>query len=356
MQFKTNSNNLLKGLSQVVGVITPNNTLPILDNLHLSLVGNELTITGSDLEITITSKIEVDGGNDGAICVGTKTLLDLLKTMNNESILFASTQNVQVIIQATQGYYEISYDDANDFPSTPTLSEETQSISSNELKNVITKTIFATGNDELRPIMMGVCFESGKVASTDAHKLVKVTTNINANFVLPKKGANLLKNLLPKDDVEVEMQYNTTNALFTFDNISVIVRLVDGKYPNYEAAIPQNNNNKLSIGRVEFINTLKRLQAFSNKTTNQVRLDLNQDEVIISSEDVDFRNKAKETLNAVYSGSNLSIGFNSKFMIEMLSNINCEEVSLDMSEPNRAILVNGEENVLGLLMPVMLNA
>lgn len=356
MQFKTNSNNLLRGLSQVVGVITPNNTLPILDNFHLSLLGDELTITGSDLEITITSKIEVEGGNDGSICVGTKTLLDLLKTMNNESILFTSAQNGQVIIQASQGDYEISYDDANDFPSTPTLSEETQSISSNELKNVITKTIFATGNDDLRPIMMGVYFDNGKVVATDAHKLVKVTTDINANFVLPKKGANLLKNLLPKDDVDVEMQYNGTNALFTFDNISVIVRLVDGKYPNYEAVIPKENPNKLSIGRVEFINTLKRLQAFSNKQTNQIRLDLNQNEVVVSSEDIDFRNKAKETLDAVYSGSDLAIGVNGKFLIEMLSNINCDDVHLDMSEPNRAILVNGEENVTGLVMPIMLNA
>lgn len=360
MQLKTNSNNLLKGLQKTVGVIKPNQVLPIIDDFKLELVGNELSITTTDLENTITTKLEVLGGNDGVICVPHKTILELLKTFNNESIEINSHSSGILEIVSEQGEYEIAYDDAKDFPTTHKEVEQAlyntgNMIDSNELQKVISKTLFATGNDELRPIMNGIYFDNGKIVATDAHKLIKVLTTINANFILPKKSAQLLKSLLPKDE-DVVLQYNDTNALFSFDNTTLICRLVDGKYPNYEVVIPKENPNKLSIERELFISVLKRLQVFSNKTTNQVRLDLNQYETLISSEDIDFNNKAKETLDAVYSGEDMSIGVNSKFLIEMLSNINSEEITLDMSTPNRAILVNGELDVVGLVMPVMLNA
>ena len=354
MQLKTNSNNLLKGLQQAVGTIKPNNTLPILDCFHLELQDNDLTITTSDLEVTTIVKLEVEMVSNGTIAVPYKTLLDLLKTFNNETITISAINNT-LTITANSGEYQLAYDDANDYPNTPSVDEQCAEINSTDLHQSISKVLFATANDDLRPTLSGVYFDNGFIVATDAHKLVKVETNINADFILPKKASQQLKNLLPKD-TNVALQYNQTNALFSFDNITIITRLVDGKYPNYNAVIPKENPNRLSINRQEFISVLKRMEVFANKQTNQIRLDLSEFEAIISSEDVDYRNKAKETLNGVYSGQGMAIGVNAKFLVEMLNSLNCEEVFLDMSEPNRAILINGESGILMLVMPLMLNS
>ena len=354
MQLKTNSNNLLKGLQQAVGTIKPNNTLPILDCFHLELQGNDLTITTSDLEVTTIVKLEVESVENGTIAVPHSTLLNLLKTFNNETITLSALNNT-LTITASSGEYQLAYDDANDYPSTPNVNEQGTEINSIDLQQSISKVLFATANDDLRPTLSGVYFDNGFIVATDAHKLVKVESSINGNFILPKKASQQLKNLLPKG-TNVTLQYNQTNALFSFDNITIITRLIDGKYPNYEAVIPKENPNRLSINRQEFISVLKRMEVFANKQTNQIRLDLSDFEVFISSEDVDYRSRAKETLDAVYSGEPMAIGVNAKFLVEMLNSLNCEEVYLDMSEPNRAILINSEEGVLMLCMPIMLNS
>ena len=354
MQLKTNSNNLLKGLQQAVGTIKPNNTLPILDCFHLELQGNDLTITTSDLEVTTIVKLEVESVENGTIAVPHSTLLNLLKTFNNETITLSALNNT-LTITASSGEYQLAYDDANDYPSTPNVNEQGTEINSIDLQQSISKVLFATSNDDLRPTLSGVYFDNGFIVATDAHKLVKVESSINGNFILPKKASQQLKNLLPKD-TNVTLQYNQTNALFSFDNITIITRLIDGKYPNYEAVIPKENPNRLSINRQEFISVLKRMEVFANKQTNQIRLDLSDFEVFISSEDVDYRSRAKETLDAAYSGEPMAIGVNAKFLVEMLNSLNCEEVYLDMSEPNRAILINSEEGVLMLCMPIMLNS
>ena len=354
MQLKTNSNNLLKGLQQAVGTIKPNNTLPILDCFHIELQGNDLTITTSDLEVTTIVKLEVESVENGTIAVPNSTLLNLLKTFNNETITLSALNNT-LTITASSGEYQLAYDDANDYPSTPNVDEQGTEINSTDLQQSISKVLFATANDDLRPTLSGVYFDNGFIVATDAHKLVKVESSINGNFILPKKASQQLKNLLPKD-TNVTLQYNQTNALFSFDNITIITRLIDGKYPNHEAVIPKENPNRLSINRQEFISVLKRMEVFANKQTNQIRLDLSDFEVFISSEDVDYRSRAKETLDAVYSGEPMAIGVNAKFLVEMLNSLNCEEVYLDMSEPNRAILINGEDGVLMLCMPIMLNS
>ena len=354
MQLKTNSNNLLKGLQQAVGIIKPNNTLPILDCFHLELNSNNLTITTSDLEVTTIVKLEVESVENGTIAVPHSTLLSLLKTFNNETITLSELNNT-LTITTSSGEYQLAYDDANDYPSTPNVNEQGTEINSTDLQQSISKVLFATANDDLRPTLSGVYFDNGFIVATDAHKLVKVESSINGNFILPKKASQQLKNLLPKD-TNVTLQYNQTNALFSFDNITIITRLIDGKYPNYEAVIPKENPNRLSINRQEFISVLKRMEVFANKQTNQIRLDLSDFEVFISSEDVDYRSRAKETLDAVYSGEPMAIGVNAKFLVEMLNSLNCEAIYLDMSEPNQAILINGEEGVLELIMPIMLNA
>jgi len=235
----------------------------------------------------------------------------------------------------------------------------------------ISKTVFATGNDELRPVMSGVyCQLSPEdiiFVATDAHKLVRYKrTDTKADemssFILPKKPLNQLKNVLISVDAPVKIRYNQTNAFFSFENIDLICRLIDGKYPNYEAVIPTENPNKLTIERVSFLNSIKRVSIFASHSTYQIKLNISGRELVLSSEDVDFSNEAKERLTCNYEGLDMEIGFNSKFLMEMLTNIDSDEVRIEMSEPNRAGILmpvdkdNKSEDILMLVMPVMLNS
>jgi len=244
-------------------------------------------------------------------------------------------------------------------------------INSSIVFNAIDKTLFAAGNDELRPVMSGVLFQltsSGLTfVATDAHKLVRYTrkdakTKKSADLILPKKPLNLLKSLLTNSDEKIKFEYNDANAFFQFANIELVCRLIDGKYPNYDAVIPKENPNQLSIDRVSFLNSIKRISIFSNKTTHQVRLKIAGSELNLSAEDLDFANEATERLTCSYSGDDIEIGFNSRFLVEMLNNLHTDNVILEMSAPNRAgILLPGEsdnkdEDLLMLVMPVMLNS
>jgi DNA polymerase-3 subunit beta len=239
----------------------------------------------------------------------------------------------------------------------------------NVLASAINKTLFATGNDELRPIMSGVFCELSSegctFVATDAHKLVKYKrSDANAqqtvSFILPKKPLTLLKNTLINDG-EVTIEYNETNAFFKFNDIELICRLIDGKYPNYEAVIPKENPNILTIDRMEFYNSIRRVAIFASKSTHQIRLKIAGSELHISSEDLDFSNEAFERLTCQYTGEDIEIGFNSRFLLEMLSNLNAEQINLEMSAPNRAGIIvpqdgiSEDEEVLMLVMPVMLN-
>ena len=242
-------------------------------------------------------------------------------------------------------------------------------IGSAALVEAISKTIFATGNDELRPVMSGVYFQLDKdgttFVATDAHKLVKyhrhdAKADKATTFIMPKKPLNLLKSLLVGKD-EVDVEFNETNARFTFDETTLVCRLIDGKYPNYEAVIPKENPNKLTVNRAMLLNSVKRVSIFSSKTTHQVRLKITGSELQLSAEDLDFANEATERLTCQYDGEDIEIGFNSVFLIEMLSNLNTEEVNLELSEPNRAgilkpVEMDENEEILMLVMPVMLNA
>jgi DNA polymerase-3 subunit beta len=281
------------------------------------------------------------------------------------------TQTYAIEISAGDGKYKLSGENGEDFPKIPMV-ENASSVMmpASVLAEAINKTIFAVSNDDLRPAMTGVyCQLSPQnitFVATDAHKLVRyrrmdTKSEASAAFILPKKALNLLKSSLPTEDVAVSIEYNSTSAFFRFGNINLICRLIDERYPDYDAVIPQTNPNKLTIDRGLFLNSLRRVVIFANKTTHQVRLKINGSELNISSEDVDFSNEAHERLSCQYQGEDMEIGFNAKFLIEMLSNLEGDEVSLEMSTPNRAGLLvpqtnNENENVLMLVMPVMLNS
>jgi DNA polymerase-3 subunit beta len=371
MKFIVNSTALLRELQKLNGVISSNNTLPILDNFLFDINSNNMTIIASDLETTMMSTISVEADVDGKITIPARILIDTLKTFSNQPLTFiVNTETFGIEMSSEMGNYKLAGQNANEFPKTPKLNGSSiTTIKGDILANAINKTLFASGNDELRPVMSGMFCELSTeqitFVATDAHKLVKhtrtdISSNKTASFILPKKPLTILKNNI-SDDADIKLEFNDTNALFTFNNITIICRLIDGKYPNYEAVIPKENPNKLTIETASLLSSIKRVSIYANKTTHQIRLKIAGSELQITSEDLDFANKAEERLSCQYEGTDMEIGFNSKFVIDMLNNIGAEQISLEMSAPNRAGIIlpldglEEGENTLMLVMPVMLN-
>ncbi len=373
MKFIVSSSLLLKNLSALSGVLNASNTLPILDDFLFELKDDILQITASDLETTMTVTIATSKSEEsGAVTIPAKILLDILKTFSDIPISFSiNKETLGVEISAGEGKYKMIGHSSDEFPQAPALDEVTSiKFQSSVLVSAFNRTIFAAGNDELRPVMSGIFCEltpdNVTFVATDAHKLVRYRRNdikseVSSAFIMPKKPLNQLKNILPGDESEVELGYNPTNAIFTFENVKLICRLIDGKYPNYEAVIPAENPNRLIIERNSLLNSIKRVAIFANQSTHQVRFKLSGKELILSAEDIDFSNEAKERLTCNYEGEDMEIGFNSRFIQDMLNNLDIENIRLEMSAPNRAGLIlpveedNEQEDILMLVMPVMLN-
>ena len=338
MKFIVSSSLLLKNVQILGGILNTNNTLPILDYFLFEISKNLLKVTASDLESTLSADIEIEANNDKVIAVPAKLLIDTLKTFPEQPLTFNILENNTIEISSNHGKYALAYAKGDEFPKTLTISDASNStISSQVLFQAINTTIFASGNDDLRPVMSGVFFqfsnESSTFVATDAHKLVRyVRTDFKSDklveFIMPKKPLNILKGILMNNIYDVNIEYNESNAKFTFSNLSLTCRLIDGKYPNYEAVIPKENPNLLIIDRSLFLNSTKRVSIFSNKTTHQIRLKITGNELVISAEDLDYSNKAEERLNCNYNGDDIEIGFNSRFLTEMLSNLSSDEVKL----------------------------
>lgn len=373
MKFIVSSSVLLKGLQSMSGVLSTNSTLPILDNYLFELIDGNLNVTASDIETTMRVNIPmVKADDEGSIAIPAKILLDTLKTFGDIPISFIINLETKLIELSTDdGKFKLSGFDSAEFPNAPTIeSASSIEIPAEVLEQAISKTIFATGSDELRPVMMGVNFEltaEGLIlVGTDAHKLVKytrkdITSTSEDAFIVPKKSLNLLKNSLSKSDEKVKVEYDEKNAIFTFENFRLICRLVDGKYPNYEAVIPKNNPNILSVDRVQLLNKIRRVSFFANQSTNQIRLKISGKELVLSAEDMDYTNEAYERLSCSYEGEDIEIGFNAKFLIEMLNNLNNEHITIELSTPGRAGIIvpvnedDNNEHIIMLVMPIMLN-
>src|SRR6056300_983111 len=371
MKFITSSSLLLKNIQILGGILNTNNTLPILDYFLFEISQSSLKITASDLETTLSAEIKIESDDSGSIAVPAKLLIDTLKTFPEQPLTFNILENNTIEISSDHGKYALAYAKGDEFPKTlPITDPSKSSISSKVLFEAINTTIFASGNDDLRPVMSGVFFqfssENSTFVATDAHKLVRyVRTDYKSEklveFIMPKKPLNVLKGILASDEYEVEIEFNESNAKFVFSNLSLTCRLIDGKYPNYEAVIPKENPNQMQVGRTNFLNSVRRVSIFSNKTTHQIRLKIAGAALQISAEDFDYSNSAEERFDCDYQGDDMQIGFNSRFLIEMLNNMDCDQVKLSMSLPNRAGIltpmdhtVEGEDITL-LVMPVMLN-
>ncbi len=372
MKFIVSSSLLLKQLQSISGVLTTNNTLPILDDFLFVLSDSEINISASDMETTMTSRINVDMvEGEGSVAIPAKMLLDTLKTFSDIPVSFdIDSDTYGVSLMAGEGKYRLAGQNGDEYPKLPQIEDAIRlSISSDILHSAISKTIFAASNDDLRPVMAGILCqisdEGTTFVATDAHKLVRyhrkdITSEETSSFILPKKALNQLRHILAHDEIPVEIEYNQINARFVFKNITVTCRLIDGRYPNYSAVIPVTNPNKMTVDRLPFLNAIRRVSIFSNQTTYQVRFKIAGTELTLMAEDLDYANEAKERLACHYDGDDLEIGFNSKFMVEMLNNLETERVLLEMSEPNRAGLIspvdnkNEDEVILMLVMPVML--
>ena len=374
MKFIVSSLKLLKNLQALSGVIGSKNTLPILDDFLFQLSESELKITTSDLDVTMTVSMVPDMvEGTGEVTIPARLLLEIMKNFPDVPITInvdSNTLAVEVI--AGEGRYKLAGHKSDEFPQVPAMTDTSVwEIPADVLARGFEKTIFATGMDEIRPIMSGVLMEMTEnyltFVATDAHKLVRyrrmdVKSDVVASFIMPKKPINQLKNILTGlADEPVRIEFNKTNASFVFGDYVLICRLIEGRYPNYEAVIPKNNPNQLTIDRQTFLAAIRRVAVFSSKATHQVRFRITGQEIMLTAEDIDFYNEAKERLACSYTGDDMEIGFNSRFFQEMLNNFDSEEVKLEMSAPNRAGILapvdneNESEDLLMLLMPVMLN-
>jgi DNA polymerase-3 subunit beta len=371
MKFIVNSAYLLKQLSNINGVITTNPVVPILENFLFELEKGGLTVTASDLQTSMITELQVESKEKGSIAVPARILLDTLKNLPEQPVTFSideSTYSIEII--SDNGRYKLSGENVTDFPKVPTVSNDfSADISSDVLSRAVNNTIFATSNDELRPAMTGVYVNLGDknttFVATDGHRLVRyrrtdVKSDSGSAIIIPRKALNLLKATLPAENTDVSLNFNLSNAFFKFGNIKMICRLIDERFPDYENVIPTVNNIKMLIERSVILGALRRISIYANKTTHQVRLKITGSELQISAEDLDFSNEANERLSCEHEGEDIEIGFNAKFLIEMLTNMDADKIKLTMSAPNKAGVIlpdekDSSEDILMLVMPVMLN-
>jgi DNA polymerase-3 subunit beta len=379
MKFIVSSTELLIHLQAISRVINNKNSLPILDNFLFQLEGKILTMTASDIETTLITSIEVEsveGNGNGKVAVASRLLLDTLREFSEQPLTFTiNDSNLALVITSANGSYNFIGQNGDEYPRMPQLQDDARQMTLpvSTLNSGISKALFCTAEDELRPVMNGIyfdiIFENLTLVATDAHKLVRYKTKYTsaslnedetASFILPKKPANMLKNILPKESGEVEIKFDAKNAHFKLSNYTIICRQVEGKFPNYNGVIPKNNPFKIIIDRVSFLNALKRVSVFSNQAINLVKLVISENLIHISAQDIDFSISAEETISCQFEGELIKIGFKSSFLIEILGNINSSDVIMELSDASRAGLIlpfenDPDEEILMLLMPMILN-
>ncbi len=373
MKFNVSSSKLFAQLQTVSRVIAGKNALPILDDVLFELSSNQLRMTASDGETTIRTSVEVEGveGN-GRVASAAKLLLDTLKEFSEQPLQFTIDENNYAVSMVSQnGTYSFVGVNGDQYPEMPdSLTDEHHlSLPAKVLQNAIEKTIFCTADDELRPVMNGIYFDitpdKVTLVATDAHRLVRYTNTVlqggeAANFILPKKPASLLKNVLGKEEGDVQISFGAKNVTFVFGTTTVVCRQIEGRFPNYNAVIPQNNQNIVTVDRQTMINACKRVAVFANNGTAMLRLALSENSIKISAQDIDFSTSAEETISCSYNGSPMAIGFKAPFLIDILASLASTDVQFKLSDPARAGLIlpaENEENedVLMLLMPMLLN-
>jgi len=375
MKFVVSSMELLGHLQAISRVISSKNTLPILDNFLFSLEEGKLEITASDLESTLITQVSLENTDgSGVIAVPARILTDTLKEFPDIPLTFEiNVESLTIVIQSENGKFSIMGQNGAEFPQMPVIKDDQKQhleLDKDLVLTGISKTLFATADDELRPVMNGIFLELSPdditFVASDAHKLVRykrtdASAGSTSSFILPKKPAALLKNILPREENNIVLEFDDRNASFTLTNYKLVCRLVEGNYPSYNSVIPTGNPFKMTIDRLAMYNTLKRVSVFSNQASNLVKLAFKGNLLDVSAQDIDFSISANEKLSCQYDGEDMEIGFKSTFLIEILANLASDEVVLELSDPTRAGILlpsetgNENEDTLMLLMPMMIN-
>ena len=372
MKFSVSSSELVKQLQIVQGAIPSNPILPILEDCLFTIANGRLQIAATDLETTITTSIDIQSDADGSIAIPARLLADTLKALPDQPVTFncdMETYTIEII--SAYGQYRLAGENGKDYPRVPDQGEaESVELHASALQQAIAKTLFATSSDDLRPAMTGVYFQLdfNKITfvATDAHRLVCYTISndvkgeVATSFIVPKKALNLLKSALPSGNAPVSVTFNKTNAFFSFGNINLVCRLIDARFPDYQAVIPTSSPITLITSRTSLASSLRRINLYANKSTNQVVMAASKAALQLSSRDLDFANEAVEHLPCTYEGDDLTIGFNARFLIDMLGVLEGEDVRVELSSPTRAGIIRPTEqtegeDVLMLIMPVMLS-
>jgi DNA polymerase-3 subunit beta len=372
MKFIVSSSYLLKQLAAINGVITTNPVVPILENFLFEISGGTLTVTASDLQTSMMTELEVEAKEDGSIAIPARILLETLRNLPEQPVTFSiDDATYSIEINSDNGRYKLAGENATDFPKIPVVSDGySVNFSSETLARAINNTLFATSTDELRPAMTGVYLNLSETnatfVATDSHRLIRyrrvdIASDMKHSMIIPRKALTLLKSTIPSEITNVNLEFNASNAFFNFNNVKMICRLIDERFPDYENVIPVDNQNIMTIERQAFLSSLKRISIYANKTTHQIRLKITGSELMISAEDLDFSNEANERLACEHNGADIEIGFNAKFLVEMLGNIESKEIKLQLSAPNKAGIIipsdiEDNEDVLMLIMPVMLSS
>lgn len=373
MKFVVSSATLLTHLQAISRVINSKNTLPILDCFLLDLKDNVLSLTAADSETRLETSVEVNSAEgEGSLAINAKNLLDPLRELPDQPLTFdINDETLEVYIYYHNGKYNFVGLKGDEYPQPKELKDSAMSLTmeGDTLFEGINRTVFATADDELRPVMNGIYFDitadNVTFVASDGHKLVRVTNSEakgegRSSFILPKKPANLLKSLLPKETGTVEIKFDENNAYITMSNYTMVCRFVEGRYPNYNSVIPQNNPNKVTLDRLTLLNALKRVAVFSNPASSLVKLQLAEDKIIVSAQDIDFLTSAEEIIPCNYEGNVMNIGFKAVFLIDILNNIPSADVCVELSDPSRAGVIlpvdkDEHQDMLTLLMPMMLN-
>ena len=373
MRFLVSSTTLFSHLQAISRVINSKNSLPILDCILIELNDGTITMTASDSETTLSTSIEVsEYEGEGKFAISSKTILEALKENPEQPLNFnINTDTMEITVKYPNGKYSMMAQNGDEYPLPKQMGSEVVNLTmaADVMLTGINRCIFATADDELRPVMNGIYFDISQqdvtLVSSDGHKLVRnksfsSTGNEKAAFILPKKPSNILKNILPKEQGDIQICFDDKNAMFTMENYQMTCRLIEGRYPNYNSVIPQNNPHKAIVDRAIFISALKRVSVFSSQASSLIKLSLKENSMTISAQDIDFSTSAEETLTCQYDGKDMSIGFKSSFLIDILNNISSQNVIIELADPSRAGLIVPEEqeeneDLLMLLMPMMLN-
>ncbi len=370
MKFIVSSSTLLKQLQHIAGVINANTVLPILEDFLFEIEKNKLTVVATDLETVMRIQLDIEAKDSGRVCIPAKILLDSLKNIPDQPLSFNIDKNFGIEITSDNGKYKVMGENPDNFPKAPAADDTTTfQLTAAALITSINKTLFATSNDDLRPAMTGVYFELDKkgmqCVATDAHRLVRykrkdVSCPKADSFIVPRKPLNLLKSAIPFNEDELTISYNSNHLFVTHGTTQMSCRLIDARFPDYKVVIPTDNPYRLTVNKNDFQSALRRVSIFSNKSTNQVALSISGSELQLAAQDVDFSFEGTERMVCQYNGEDLVIAFNAKFLIEMLSAADGDEVNIELSTPTKAGLIkpvdqDENEEMLMLVMPLMLN-